>query len=287
MDEWHEIGSKLICTTCLGTEITGILVAFDIDKKLLFLKLEKNHENGILNEPLETHDDTNANSDNGDSSNHSYTLLNMSFISAIEEIQSGNVQVDEKLTNNSKEDLKNNTDFSENPGLSNSKKSKKSKKAIVELDTTRDKLVEEGLLPPLILNHERLNEKLKENNLIKMKTARLTKLGVTKNGFDLIKILKRTLGSKKGTVVWDKNGKIIVCDEVEISNPFTVESAKLISNKSNQQNLACLEHIKKTIAKFYSDQNAEVSSLENISSKHNPNDTQNILKNSSAKNSKS
>jgi hypothetical protein len=38
MDEWYDIGTHIICKTCLGKEISGILVAYDIDQKLIFLK---------------------------------------------------------------------------------------------------------------------------------------------------------------------------------------------------------------------------------------------------------
>lgn len=94
MDEWYDIGTHISCKTCLGKEVSGILVSYDIDQKLMFLKRTngKSSNNSICS----------PSSSSFSSNSHNakpYVLLNLRFISEITEVEDSNSSKEVSLVN--------------------------------------------------------------------------------------------------------------------------------------------------------------------------------------------
>lgn len=213
MEGWFPLGAQLVCQTCLGTEIEGLLCAYDISQKLMILRKIKN-ENRICtqNGDLEDHNGSQAARVNSQVSNsskientHDYVMINLNCISSISHVN-------------------------ENVG-----------------STTSQIYIE----PPSKLDLVKIKQKLAKNCDDKMRHAKLAGLGVTQDGLDLIEKLKMTLGSQPSNVRWDKNGNIQVFNEVIITRPFTSAHASLRSKESG--NRQTLTHVKNVIDKFYKD----------------------------------
>ena len=118
MDEWYDIGAHIKCKTCLGQEISGILVAYDIDQKLMFLKrtnpatkpsTETITDQGLKNSTTNTSSQMSQSTTSllppsssfvsNSPTAKPYVLLNLRFISEITEVADEESRKDASLVN--------------------------------------------------------------------------------------------------------------------------------------------------------------------------------------------
>lgn len=304
LDQFHHLGARLRCVTCLGTEIIGTLVAYQMDQKLMLLKVEQFNEidddGGVENNSTKPEanqfgemgeegsklERTNSQDKDkvDDSTKHDFTLVNIRYISCLEEL-TGGTDIDKTLkegleaaaaagqTNceNGDVDMTNaaaaTTTTEETaqtgPATKKSKKSAKKEKSNTSSkentplpttntgseDPTRKSLIEAGLYPAFELDMPKLKEKLTDNMANKMRKAKLTKLGVNQNGFDLMAYLGRTLGAQETTLKWDRSGNIAIFEEVRIEAPyFDVEHTVACGQETNLQTL---DYIRRKVEAFH------------------------------------
>jgi len=97
MEEWFDLGTHLVCTTCLGTKISGNLAAYDIAQKYMILRkiTAAEHNNTINNGEGGGGMETSGTEKKAGTSN--FILVNLNFISAVDEIAAtNNADVDQK-----------------------------------------------------------------------------------------------------------------------------------------------------------------------------------------------
>jgi len=280
MDEWYEIGTHIICRTCLGNEISGVLVAYDIEQKLLFLKRtththcqpratstskdqppaknSKTQYKSLPNSPLVNGSDapqpsfqstSTASLTQGGPS--PYVLVNLRWVSSIEEVRDedsirtaslmGKAQqlTQQQPAASGKGDGKNTAGTGKN--------SKSGSGDALQSLSSEEKSLVDSLTPPSQLEVDKLRQRLQDNKDQKFKEADLAKLGVTRDGLDLISVIRKTMG-KVENVEWDQ-ANIKIFNDVKISPPYTIECAELVSNGNNQT----LQHIRKIVGRFYKD----------------------------------
>merc|ERR1712156_1372703 len=87
--------THISCKTCLGKEISGILVSYDIDQKLMFLKRtngKSSNNNSICSPSSSSYSSSSPNA-------KPYVLLNLRFISEITEVEDSNSSKEVSLVN--------------------------------------------------------------------------------------------------------------------------------------------------------------------------------------------
>lgn len=96
IEHFHPIGTKLTCYTCLGGEITGCLVAYHLNQKLMLLKLDDPpQETEMSNRNTEG---KSLSTEENDNTKHDYTLVNLLYVSAIKLVENGGCDVDKMLS---------------------------------------------------------------------------------------------------------------------------------------------------------------------------------------------
>jgi len=273
MDEWYDIGAHIKCKTCLGQEISGILVAYDIDQKLMFLK-RTNHPAAKLS--TESHPQTDLqNSTTNTSSQMSqsttsllpasstsfvsnspnakpYVLLNLRFISEITEVEDEDSKRDASLVSafieseNSVQDK--NTESSKDKNNSNNTDAKAGGDFSLDNLDKKQQDVINSVNPSSKLDMDKLEERLTNNREKKFEEAKLADIGVTRDGLDLYQVFKKTLD-----VRW-KESSLIILDDVKISPPYNESSCEKLNVETKDQTL---EQVRKRLEKFYTERDQQ------------------------------
>lgn len=279
MDDWYDLGTHIKCYTCLGTEVSGVLTAYDIDQKLLLLQRRSKTTTGALSTTSTINKNSNTSSPRTKNEKTSspvpplgpaeqtldpkdYILLNLKYVASIVEVVETDPGSFKKPRVNQVENATSSlpsTSASASPTTTNSS-------GLVEpTATTPDDSSEsrnlaplEEITPPAQLDMSKLKEKLKKNRLQKMEDAKIASQGVTRVGLDLYNYMKITLGTRDNSVKWDGKGSIVVFDDVKIPPPYTKEAATLIHDQANPQTLV---HQQKLIHRFYMNREEKVNSL--------------------------
>lgn len=195
-----------------------------------FEHVEVEHQN-IQNSRNNSNDDSST-----EPHHHDYTLLNLRYIATIEEDETKIIDVDKIYcsSNMTKIDNDNSQSISDPYSIQNPKN-----------------LIEAGLQTPIDINISKMVDKLANKKSEKLIRAKLTDLGVTTDAVQLKNYLEKTLGSQNDTIHWDeKNGDIIIFDEIVISGPNYNKSSCRILDGANPQTK---KHVDKLIDKFYND----------------------------------
>lgn len=285
LDAFYKIGSLLTCTTALGKSVTGYLIAYHLEQKLLLLKIVSSTDNVLpaglenLNQQIDqqkelkrkyeklngkdgsiiikncSKNEINRSNSNGtgppgfehvqptvqqivDNSSdekfkHDYTLLNLRYISRIEENETQFIDVDKILL---------------------SSKMTKTDDSSSNTSKSYTNMIEDGVQPPLDIDISKMTSKLSTRKSEKQSRARLTDLGVTNDAIHLKNFIEKTLGSHENTIHWDQvTGNIIIFDEIQISGPsYDKNSCRFLDGVMNA-NPQTKKHVDKLIEKFYSD----------------------------------
>jgi len=164
---------------------------------------------------------------------HDYTLLNLRYISRIEENESQFIDVDKILL---------------------SSKMTKTDDSSSNTSKSYTSMIEDGIQPPVNMDIEKMTSKLSTRKSEKQSRARLTDLGVTNDAIHLKNFIEKTLGSHENTIHWDQvTGNIIIFDEIQISGPsYDKNSCRFLDGVMNA-NPQTKKHVDKLIEKFYSD----------------------------------
>jgi len=233
MDEWYDIGTHINCKTCLGKEVSGILVSYDIDQKLMFLKRtngksSNNNNNSICSPSSSSFSSSSQNA-------KPYVLLNLRFISEITEVEDSNSSKEVSLVN----------DFINSD--KNSNNNDRGDSFFENLDK-KDQEIINSVNPSSKLDMDKLKSRLSSNRAQKFEEAKLADTGVTRNGLDLFQEIKKTMD-----VRW-QDSNLIILDDVKISPPYDLSSVEKVRPDAKDQTM---EQVKKRIEKFYNERDQQ------------------------------
>lgn len=267
MDEWYEIGAHILCKTCLGTEITGILCAYDIDQKLIFLKrtaqqlqiLQQASPLSIPSEAQQAGSSQVAGDEENNNTNATVTNSSKSPSSpkATEQTKSINNNIESNTTTSSSANSESQYTLVNLRFVSHIEEIDEESNTICDSSVNQDSSDNKLISLPAKLDIAKLKQRLSDNRSEKMRYAKLAALGVTRDGLELIKTMKKTLGSQRDNVKWDKQGNIIIFDEIKCCAPFKADNLSAINEHT--ANKQTLEHVRKIIAKFYVDKEEKES----------------------------
>jgi len=289
MDEWYDIGAHIKCKTCLGQEISGILVAYDIDQKLMFLKrtntsptATKPNGHQTTENPQTSDHPTLQNSTTNTSSQMSqsttsllpasssfvssspnakpYVLLNLRFISEITEVEDEESTRDASLVNAFIESENNNSVKEKNSEEKNSESSKEDKNNSTNTDAKAggdfsmdnlDKKQQD------VINSVNPSSKLDmdklEERLTNNREKKFEEAKLADIGVTRDGLDLYQVFKKTLDVRW-KESSLIILDDVKISPPYNESSCEKLNVETKDQTL---EQVKKRLEKFYTERDQQ------------------------------